>query len=107
MVCVLDNAGMSVSDNPSQGIVREGLWPFVCFGLCLNDFPDVWDALKKMCYTVYTVMCFLGLNACLWIVYDLGFRGVVRPEVWAFVSLFLSIIILGGIHFLKDFLRTF
>lgn len=47
MVCVLDNAGMSVSDNPSQGIVREGLWPFVCFGLCLNDFPDVWNALKK------------------------------------------------------------
>ena len=50
-------------------------------------------------------MCFLGLNACLWIVYDLGFRGVVRPEVWAFVSLFLSVFILGGIHFLKDFLR--
>lgn len=52
-------------------------------------------------------MCFLGLNACLWIVYDLGFRGVVRPEVWDFISFFLSVIILGGIYFLKDFLRTF
>lgn len=46
MVCVLDNARMPVSGNPSQGIVREGLWPFVCFGLCLNDFPDVCNALK-------------------------------------------------------------
>lgn len=53
MVCVLDNAGMSVSDNPSQGIVREGLWPFVCFGLCLNDFPDVWNALKNVLYCLH------------------------------------------------------
>lgn len=107
MVCILDNAGIPVSGNPSQGIVREGLWPFVCFDLCLNDFPDVCTVLKRMCYIVYTVMCFLGLNACLWIVYDLGFKGTVRPEVWAFVSFFLSVIILGGIQFLKDFLRTF
>lgn len=47
MVCVLDNAGMPVSDNPSQGIVREGLWLFVCYSLCLNDFPDVCNALKE------------------------------------------------------------
>lgn len=46
MVCFLDNAGMPVSDNPIQGIGREGLRPFVCYSLCLNDFPDVCNALK-------------------------------------------------------------
>ena len=60
-----------------------------------------------MCYIVYNVLCFIGLNACLWMVYDLGFKETIRPVVQAFVSVFLSITILAGIFFVKELLREF
>ena len=60
-----------------------------------------------MCYIVYNALCFIGLNACMWVVYDLGFKETIRPVVWTFVSVFLSITILAGIHFAKELLREF
>lgn len=60
-----------------------------------------------MCYIVYNVLCFIGLNACMWVVYDLGFKEAIRPVVWTFISFFTSVIILAVIHFVKEFLREF
>lgn len=60
-----------------------------------------------ICYIAYTVLCFMGLSMCMWMLYDLGdFKKTIRPEVWAFITTVASVLIIAGIHAAKEFLRS-